>query len=260
MKANWKIALMCFATILVACEKKDAATNDSQGGGNAGGGGGGDKPTYVSPISVKDKSIADWDELDASKVAVSTITDMPLWPAIKQLKVYADEVYINYMLVIDPELYVSHTPTDVMHIYMNSDNNTETGGFFDSFSDAGADLMFEAPLFDDMEYPISYSPTVHKWDGPQGKDGYSEEERTGDWMVVWVASGTVKGESQFIGDSIIEGRLVVDLIPGGFADKEFGIGFDLQQNWENIGLLPQLNTPNGINVGRTTMMYVKFDK
>ena len=256
MKLNWKIALVCLAAVtMVAC--KDKKDDETSGGGTSGGG---TDPSYVSPINVKDKSVADWDALDATKVGVSTITNQPLWPAIKQLKVYADEVYINYMLVIDPNLYVSHTPSDAMHIYMNSDNNNNTGGFFDSFSDAGVDLMFEGPLFDDNESPISYAPVAHKWAGPEGKDGYTEEERTGDWMTVWVSAGTVRGESQFIGDSIIEGRLLVDLIPGGFAGNEFGIGFDLQQNWENAGLLPQLNTPNGVNVGRTTMLYVKFDK
>ena len=255
MKANWKIALLCFATILVACEKKDAADDQNQSGNQST-----TPSSYAgSPISVKDKSVADWDALDPSKVAIATIAEKPLWSALRELRVYADEVYINYMLRIDPKQYTSHTSVDAMHIYMNADNNTNTGGFFDSFSDAGADLMFEAGLFDDEENPVPYSPTVHKWNGPQGAD-VAVEDRTGDWSVVWVAAGTIKGESQFIGDSIIEGRLVIDLIPGGFKDKAFGIGFDLQQNWENIGLLPQLNTPNGVNVGRTEMLSVTFDK
>lgn len=257
MKTKWTIALVCALTLaFVACKSKSNEPSDPGSGGSSGGGGGQD-PTYVEKISVKDRSVADWDTLDQTKIAEVSITDQPLWPAIKQLKVYADEVYINYMLLIDPALYVNHTPTDVMHIYMDIDNTNTTGGFFDSFADAGADMMFEGPLFDDFENPIAYAPQAHKWVGPVGGN---PEDRTGDWMVVWEDAGSIRGESQFVGDSIIEGRIIRDLIPGKFNENGFGIGFDLQQNWENIGLLPQLNTPNGINVGRTNMLYVAFDK
>ena len=50
MKANWKLALMCLATLtMVACGDKNPA--------EAGGGGGGGIPEgYVPPISVDDKS------------------------------------------------------------------------------------------------------------------------------------------------------------------------------------------------------------
>ena len=250
MKTNWKIALMCLATIaMVACKKDKNPATDPAGGVD---------PSYVEKINVKDGSVADWEELDQTKVAVTNISPSPLWPALKQLKVYADEVYINYMLVFDPVLYESHTPSDAMHIYMDVDHSNATGGFFDSFSDAGADLMFEGPLFDDLEMPIPYVPTAHKWIGPTGG---TPESRVGDWKEVWEPAGTVSGSaSQFVGDNIIEGRLLIDLIPATFAADGFGIGFDLQQNWNNIGLLPQLNTPNGTNVGRTTMLFVTFDK
>lgn len=249
MKANWKVALMCVATIaFVACNEKNKPVGP--------GGGGGVDPSYESPIKVNDQSIADWDKLDQKYVAVFNVTPQPLWSAIKQLKVYSDEVYINYMLVIDPVQYRSHTPNDAMHVYINIDNSDATGGFFDSFSDAAVDVMMEGPLFDDAGKAISYVPTAHTWVGPEGG---KPEDRTGEWEEVWEAAGTVRGESQFIGDSIIEGRLLVDLIPGEFTANKFGIGFDLQQNWGNIGLLPQLDTPNGENVGRTTMLTVTFD-
>ncbi len=239
---------MCFATVaLVAC-KKDEPTNPAD-----------TTPAveYINPISVSDQSIEDWDKIDPAKIATFSVTEHPLWGALHQIKVYADEVYINYILVYDPTKYTSHLPVDAMHIYMNADNSTATGGFFDSFADAGADLMFEGSFYDDYESPIPYSPTVHKWVGPTGG---TPESRTGEWEEVWEAAGTIKGESQFVGDSIIEGRLLVDLIPGGFTADGFGIGFDIQQNWGNIGLLPQLDTKDGTMVGRTNMLYVPFNK
>ena len=247
MKANWKVALMCLAAIsMVACKDKNPAEGGQGGGGD-----------YVEKISVKDKSVADWDALDQTKVAVSNITNEPYWDGLKQLKVYSDGVYINFMLVFDPAQYVSHTPNDALHMYLNVDNSDATGGFFDEFADAAADMMFEGPLFDDFGSPIPYSPTMNRW---IGQEGGLPSERIG-WEDVWEPIGSVKGESQFVGDSIIEGRLVVGLISDKFAKEGFGIGFDLQQNWNSIGLLPQINAQgeNGEFIGRTNMLFVPFD-
>jgi len=264
MKANWKIALMCFATILVACEKKDAATNDNQGGSGEGGGGGTTPSSYVAPLNVKDKSIADWDELDQSKVAVANITAEPYWDGLKQLKVYADEVYIYYLLEYDPAVYTSHVgKADGMHVYIDMDDSDETGGFFDEFADAAADIMLEGELYDDAGAAISYMPTPYSWKGTAGPGTLPSERDVKDWDADWEEAGSaVKGESQFVGDKYIEGRLLIDLIPGTFDEERFGIGFDLQQNWNNIGLLPQLDAQGaeGEFIGRTNMLKVTFDK
>ena len=84
-----------------------------------------------------------------------------------------------------------------------------------------------------------------------------------DWEADWEQAGNaVKGESQFVGDKYIEGRLLVDLIPGTFNAEQFGLGIDLQQNWNNIGMLPQLDAQGdeGEFIGRTNMLKVTFDK
>ena len=149
-----------------------------------------------------------------------------------------------------------------MHIYINVDNDNETGGFYDLFADAGADLMFEGALFN-QGTPISYSPGMYRWVGPEG--GLPEERNTdavGGWDSAWELLRTVKGESQLVGDNIIEGRLIVGLISDKFAPEGFGIGFDIQQNWEGIGLLPQLDAQGdeGDLIGRTNMLFVPFDE
>lgn len=251
MKANWKMALICAATLaMIACDPNKPEEEQS-----------GNEPAgYVSPINVKDNSIADWESLDQAKVAVANVTPEPYFPALKQLKVYSDGVYINYLLVYDPKLYVGHSgQQDGMHIYMDIDHSDATGGFFDLFADAAADIMMEGGLYDDFGTPIPYSPTIHKWVGPEGG---IPSERVGEWEAVWEPAGSVKGESQFVGDSIIEGRLLVELISNKFSEEGFGIGFDLQQAWDGIGLLPQLDAQGeeGESIGRTNMLYVQFDK
>ena len=72
------------------------------------------------------------------------------------------------------------------------------------------------------------------------------------------------GESQFVNDSTIEARLMIEKIPGKdkFNKEGFGFGITLTQNFEpaTVGFLPQTDSPNGENIGRLDMLYVKFTK
>ena len=249
---------MCLATlVMVACKDKNSPDNQAAQGTEQGGGD--DIPEYNSPINVKDNSIADWDALDQKKVAVANVTEEPYFPALKQIKVYSDGVYINYLLVFDPELYKSHAGIqDGMHIFIDVDHSAETGGFFDYYADASVDLMFEGSLFEGGN-PVPYSPTMHRWIGPEGG---TPDSRTGEWEEVWEPLGSIKGESQLIGDNIIEGRLIVGLISNDFAEEGFGIGFDIQQNWNGVGMLPQQDAQGeeGDLIGRSNILFVPFDE
>lgn len=261
MKANWKIALMCLATLaFLACNKdKNPATDPGTtptedtipGGGDQGGGGDGE---YTSPIKINDNSVADWDKLDQSKVAVFNMPEDPLYTAMKTIKVYADQVYINYMIIFDPAEITSRTPNDGMHIYMDADNSAETGGYWDQFdgpNQGNTDLMFEGPIFGETGENISYAPSVSKWAGALNGEGWLWEE---------LPAASNLGASQFVGDNIIEGRLVKQYIPWDKWTDQFSIGFDMQQNWESVGLLPQANTPDGELIGRAKKLLVTFDK
>jgi len=247
MKANWKIALMCLATIaFVACKDKNNPDPDPDPDP--------DPSTYVSPIQINDQSIADWDKLDQSKVAVAVLPESPLYTGLKKMKVYADSICINYVIFFDPAEMESHTPVDAMHIYMDADNSDMTGGYWDQFdapNQGNTDLMFEGPIWDDYGTQISYVPTVSYWSGPLNGEG---------WLWAEQPTSNKIGGSQFIGDSIIEGRLLIDLIPWKKWTDKFSIGFDIQQNWESAGLLPQGNSPDGELIGRSKKLLVTFDK
>lgn len=246
MKLNWTIALMCVATLtFVAC--KDKNQPDS----------GGDEPDveYTPLISVTDKSIADWDKIDPSNVAVSKITPNALWGGVHMVKVYADEVYINWVMVFDPKKYEKHRDVDGMHLFMDVDHSKTTGGYFDLFQDACADLMFEGSLYN-AGAPINYAPSVYKWQGEVNGEGW---EGWGDNTPI----GTVKGESQFVNDSTLEARIMIENIPGGkkqFNEEGFGFGITLTQNFQPdaVGFLPQGDTPDGEHIGRLDMLFVKF--
>ena len=243
MKTNWKIALMCLATIaFVACSEKNQPIDEII------------DSSYVSPISVSDNSVADWDSLPAKYVAVSTIAENALWDGVKMVKVYADKVYINWMMVYDPAKYVKHREVDVMHLFMDIDHDETTGGYFDLFQDACADLMFEGPLFNEAG-AINYSPAVSEWVGEVNGEGWENN-----WNQI---AATIKGQSQFVGDSIIEARILRDNIPykKKFNKEGFGFGITLTQNFEPaaVGFLPQGNNIDGDKIGRKDMLFVPFN-
>ena len=242
MKLNWTIALMCAATLsFVACKDKNEPEDD------------GLDVEYSAKISVNDQSIADWDSLKAENVYVSKITPNPLYDGLHMVKVYADEVYINWMMVFDPKKYVQHRDVDQMHVFLDIDHSTKTGGYFDLFQDACADLMFEGAIYN-AGAPVPYSPSVYEWKG---------EVNGIDWEN-WSLLATMVGESQIVNDSTLEARLMIEKIPGKdkFSKEGFGFGVTLTQNFEPaaVGYLPQGDSPDGENLGRLNLLSVKFTK
>ena len=133
MKANWKIALMCFATLaFVACKgNKDVPS---------GGGGDDEDEDFVSLISVEDNSIADWNAVPAAFLAKAERPDDAAYLGLKSVKVYADELYINVLVEYDAEEIIDHTSVP-FHVYINTDNSDQTGGFGDQWTDPNIDIL-----------------------------------------------------------------------------------------------------------------------
>ncbi len=252
MKANWKLALMCFATIaMAACNPQNAP--------DQGGGGGGDLDGYNPPIDVTDKSLADWDNLDPAKVAVAELkAEHPYFPALKKVQVYADSICIFYALTFDPTAITAPNETAGYHIYLNADNDPNTGGHWDLFgpqNKGNEDLLFEGSVWDNDGNQTSYLPPhVEYWSGPVGGD---------DWKWTEIANINEKiSLSQFVSDGVIEGYLIRDLIPWKKWSDAFEIGFDLyDDNYTGVGLLPQGEaTDNGQQIGRQSKLKVTFDE
>lgn len=244
MKLNWKIALVCLAAItMVAC--KDKKDEETSGGGSS---------SYKSPISVKDQSIADWDALDQSKVKKAVCPNLPYHAGLKEAKVYADAVCINFVLTFDPDAMASHTDVDGLHVFINTDNSDATGGFWDLFApiDGGnVDILLEGAFWDADGNEVSYTPNVERWNGPLNGEG---------WYWEPVPASTGVAASQLIGDSIFECRILKELVPATWSKDAFEIGFGIYQNFDEVGLLPQNNRPDGEHIGRAQKLYVEFDK
>lgn len=262
MKANWKIALMCVAAIaMIACDKKPGGGEDPENPDDV----------FVSKVSVTDNSIAEWENLPAEFLVSTVCPEDALMDALVSAKVYADKVYINILVEYDPE-QITDRAWPAFHVYLNTDNSDATGGF-QQFLDANSDVLLETAVFAEGQ-PHNYNPAVFRWWGEVGADGWAwtehwEEEgyyQDGDglkWGAIIGEDESPIGKSQIIDDKYIEIQLLRELIPSpvaGWNEEEFGIGFDIQQNWANVGVLP-IGEPDENNAaGWAHKLQVKIDK
>ena len=263
MKANWKFALLCAATIaFIGCKPQNQPV----------GPGGDDDPTdeFVSKISVKDKSLADWDNLPAEYVVSAECPDDASMLGLKSVKIYADYLYINLLVEYDPET-MGDAPADVQfHVYLDTDNSDETGGYSDEFTDPNADILLEAALWDEDGGLCVYNPGVSKWWGEVGGTGWEWQDPSveHDESDFW---GCIVGQGQYpVGNSqLVDGKFEIQimraLIPAGKEANapwgdEFGIGFDIQQSWASVGILPLVSPTEGNENGYTAKLKVKIDQ
>lgn len=187
-----------------------------------------DEPEYVAPITI-DGQFDDWAKLDASKVATATCEEGAAKEALKLVKVYADELYVFIYFEWDKEL-VEFGPEEFIpfHVYINGDGDASTGGFSDQFTDACIDLLMEGFLADGGEAIGSYAPSCFSWSGEPNGSGWS-------WADVDSGDGLCEGAG-VIGK--YEMAITRELYPLGKLADNFSIGFDIQQAWDSVGILP----------------------
>ena len=222
------IAATCFAA--VCCKKADNNDNPNNNQKDP------DKPNeeqpakYTAPIKI-DGDFSDWAKLDDSKVATARNSDGSSYEALKIVKVYADEMYVYIYFEWDKEL-IEHSGDELvpLHIYINGDGDASTGGFADEFEDACMDFMTEGFLFDGNDKVTSYDPGCYKWEGEVNGSG---------WDDCWV---DIDSSSDLFVGAGVEGKyelaMTRELYPLGKLADNFSIGFDIQQSWDSVGILP----------------------
>lgn len=266
MKANWKIALMCIATIaMVACKPKPEPIPDPDD----------DDPQVESKISVTDNSIDDWATLPAEFVVSAVCPEDASTTGLKSVKVYADGIYVNILVEPDMDEIPLHGWVP-FHIYINTDNSDLTGGYGDEFADANTDILLEGAVFagpDPENDPetgdkCEYAPAVFKWWGEVAGSGWewtdpSVEHDASDYWGAVVGEGNLAGcSSQWVGD-FIEIQFMRETVPcqdAPWSETEFGIGFDIQQAWSSVGILPQVSPTDDNTSGLSNKLQVRIDK
>lgn len=201
-------------------------------------------PTYSYPpalIDVTDNSIADWNNVPNEYLSKAVCPQDAAYLGLKSAKVYADANYI--FLLVEPDMTeITALSLVPFNIFINTDNNNETGGYSDYFLDPNADIMLEGYLFENG-VACSYMPYIFKWWGTAGGSGWewaepSVEHNANDCYGAIVCKGDQSGvRSQFV-DGKFEIQITRDLIPAEWNESELGIGLFIQQNWDVEGVLP----------------------
>ena len=220
-------------------------------------------PQKVPEIDVTDGSLADWDALPAEFVVSATCPEDAAMLGLKSVKVYATAMYINILVEPNMEDLSGDAP---FHVYIDADNSDATGGYGDEFADANTDILCESALIRADE-PIVYNPAVFKWWGEVGANGWSwsNPEGANDETDFW---GAIIGEGQLpVGNSqVVDGKweiqLLRELLGTVFPlnENEFGIGFDVQQNWSSVGILPCVSPTDENPSGLAPKLKVKINK
>jgi hypothetical protein len=219
--------------------------------------------TPPAGISVTDNSLADWEALPKEFVFSAECSDEAAMFGINGVAVYADPIYLNILVEFNPDEVVDLEWVP-FHVYINTDNSDATGGYGDEFTDPNTDILLEGGIYSGGE-PIAYNPAVFKWWGEVGADGWewTDPSVPHDESDFW---GALVGEGQLpIGNSeLVDGKfeiqLVRELIPATWNDTEFGIGFDVQQNWSSVGILPNAPVTDENPAGKAHKIQVKINK
>ena len=211
-------AILAVSVTSVSCNKTDDDDDDENGSSE-----------YVAPIKI-DGDFSDWAKLDASKIAEAKLDPLQdAKTALKIVKVYADPIYVFVYFEWDKS-QISHEP-DVEHVpfhcYINTDGDASTGGYGDQFTDACSELLFEGFIYPDGASVGSYTPVVCEWTGDVNGTGWSWAD-LGEFNNLTEGAG-IEGKYEF--------QIARELMPKKLADN-FSIGFDIQQSWESVGILP----------------------
>ena len=191
-------------------------------------------PTPIASIEI-DGKFDDWAALEKGTFSQCFGDEESLHPALTHCKVYATAEYIYVYFEWDPDMVapefdVDHVP---FHCYINTDGDPTTGGFGE-FSDLCTDVLLEGSLYDGEDAEsfglTSYDP---------GAYAYAGEPNTNEWA--W--SGLEVEETLCEGAGI-EGKYEFLIKRAPFSDigfpiaDQFSIGFDIQKNWDSVGVLP----------------------
>lgn len=251
---KFQIALMCAAAIfLVACVEPTPEGLCEVCGENPCVCEGNEPEGYVCPISVEDATADDWANVPEGYLFETKCAEGASWDALKSVKVFADDIYVNLLVEWDPELVPNHESVP-FHVYWNVDAGAETGGYGDQWLEPyDIDVLMEGFFFAGEEgsgvgEPVAYEPGMFAYGGAYNTNEWNWSELT--------AAGTFCF-SQHLGDNKMEIQFLRELIPATWGDA-FTVGFDIQQSWNSVGVLPNAADDELGNKVKAEKMLVKF--
>ena len=173
-----------------------------------------------------DGDFSDWDVLDPSIVSVATCDPEACWTALKTLKAFADgEAVYVYLEFVDEEIDDrSYVP---VHISLNADGSAETGGGYGQYAEATCEWLLEGTIISENAF-CSYDGLLFPWEGEVGGNYWQ-----------WGDSSHYDGFTSGAGSgNKYELMITKGLCPDIEWAPIFGLGVDIQQSWESVGVLP----------------------
>lgn len=205
--------------------------------------GGGFIPPAEAAIKI-DGDFSDWAALKQGSFSQTYGDEEATHPALTYCKVYADAEKVYVYVEWDME-YIEDKAWVPFHCYINTDGNVKTGGYADEFSDACSDILLEGAVYADGDicsywaggYPWVGEPNASGWTWAPDTDNIFPEEAP-------TEGAGIDGKYEFSIDRAM-------FAAAGFTiADEFSIGFDIQQNWSSVGILPNASpsedNPNGV--------------
>lgn len=197
---------------------------------------------FLSAITV-DGDFADW----AAVTPVSATCDPEAkYTALEAVKVYTDEMYIHVYFEFSED-EIADRAWVPFHVYINQDNNTEGCGDDQWLGQGGQDFLLEGPVFADGAF-CSYDPGFFTYAGA--------DLATVEWAwtsVLPEGSGIATGAGA---GNKYEFSIMKEMIPGLDLASTFGIGFDIQQSWNSVGVLPNTAITDDNANGAVAMLQV----
>ena len=208
---------------------------------------------YVCPISVEDATADDWANVPEGYLFETKCAEGASWDALKSVKVFADDIYVNLLVEWDPEL-VTDLSSVPFHVYWNVDGDAETGGYGDQWLEPyNIDVLMEGFFFVGEEgsgtgEPVAYEP---------GMFAYGAAYNTNEWNWAELTAAGTFCFSQHLGNNKMEIQFLRELIPASWGE-EFTVGFDIQQGWNSVGVLPNAADDEVGNKVKAEKMRVQF--
>ena len=184
-----------------------------------------DNDNNQSLISVTDGALSDWDKLPMEYLFETKCVEGASWDALKSVKVYADLTYINLVVEWDTDI-VTDLSSVPFHVYLNVDNDAPTGGFGEQWVKPNIDLLLEGYFYLDGN-PCAYQPDVALYAGTP-----LANEWAWDWTTIEALAA-----SQLITKGVMEIQIEYGKLPVKL-ENTFTVGFDIQQSWNSVGVLP----------------------
>ena len=210
-------------------------------------------PAPTASIEI-DGDFADWAALPEGSFSQSFGDEDATHAALTYCKVYADAEKVYVYVEWDME-YIEDKAWVPFHCYINTDGNAATGGYSDEFSDACSDILLEGAVYADDEI-CSYWAGGYPWIGEPNASGWSWAPDTDN---IFPEEAPTEGAG-------IDGKYEFSIDRKMFADAgfpfadEFSIGFDIQQNWSSVGVIPNAAPSEESPSGTVPSLKVKTNK